>query len=204
MPSTRASARDSSSPEKEETAAGSKRKADTSSPKGSRKAAKQTTIEESLAGANTEVLPKKSDEDDEMKKNLAEDDKKNGEEQTRTETDTEKEDAEMEETLAADDDKSNGDKQAETEAETKNEKSRTDDISVKNSGACVESTETKKDDPIQESSQREKNIASNILEKGIVYFFTRNRVGIEDSESVGDLARTYFVLRSLPIGTKLG
>lgn len=60
------------------------------------------------------------------------------------------------------------------------------------------------DDAIKISHQRESKIASNILEKGIIYFITRNRVGIEDSSSVGDLQRTFFVLRPIPIGAKLG
>lgn len=59
-------------------------------------------------------------------------------------------------------------------------------------------------DAIQNSSQRESEVPSNILEKGIVYFFTRNRVGIEDSDGVDDLQRTFFVLRPMPIGAKLG
>jgi hypothetical protein len=42
------------------------------------------------------------------------------------------------------------------------------------------------------------------LEKGLIYFFTRNRVGIDDADSVGDLQRTFFVLRPLPTGAKLG
>ncbi|KAL5435908.1 hypothetical protein PMIN06_004690 [Paraphaeosphaeria minitans] len=205
MPSTRASARNVSSQKKEDPVTGSKRKPDTNSPKGSRKAAKQTTIEESLAGANTEDPPKNPDEDAEMKEGSAtDDDTGKDEEQARTETENKKEDAEMEETPAVDVDKSNSDKQAETEIATKEGDMNTEDTNVKESGDDVESTETKNEDPVQESSQREKNIASSILEKGIVYFFTRNRVGIEDSESVGDLARTYFVLRPLPIGTKLG
>ena len=44
---------------------------------------------------------------------------------------------------------------------------------------------------------------SNVLEKGIVYFFTRGRVGVEDPNSVQDLQRSYFVLRPLPDGAKL-
>lgn len=44
---------------------------------------------------------------------------------------------------------------------------------------------------------------SNILEKGLIYFFTRGRVGVEDPESVQDLARSYMVLRPLPKGAKL-
>ena len=44
---------------------------------------------------------------------------------------------------------------------------------------------------------------SNILEKGIIYFFTRGRVGVEDPDSVQDIARSYFVLRPLPASAKL-
>jgi len=56
---------------------------------------------------------------------------------------------------------------------------------------------------VRKSSEREERLPSSILEKGIIYFFTRNRVGIDDAESVGDLARTYFVLRPLPTSAKL-
>ena len=45
---------------------------------------------------------------------------------------------------------------------------------------------------------------SSILEKGIIYFFIRNRVDVNDAESVSDLQRIYFVLRPLPKGAKLG
>jgi uroporphyrinogen-III synthase len=58
-------------------------------------------------------------------------------------------------------------------------------------------------DAVEESSQRAKKLPSSILEKGIIYFFTRNRVGLEEAESVGDLQRTYFVLRPLPDAAKL-
>ena len=57
---------------------------------------------------------------------------------------------------------------------------------------------------VEESSQREKAIPSSILEKGIIYFFIRNRVGVSDAESVSDLQPTYLVLRPLPGGAKLG
>ncbi|KAF2845196.1 hypothetical protein T440DRAFT_408553 [Plenodomus tracheiphilus IPT5] len=65
-------------------------------------------------------------------------------------------------------------------------------------------TETKLDGPIEKSFQRKAQVPSNILEKGIIYFLTRNRVGIQDSDSVGDLQRTFFVLRPIPTGAKLG
>lgn len=58
-------------------------------------------------------------------------------------------------------------------------------------------------DAIQEDKQREEAMPSNILEKGIIYFFTRGRVGTDDPNSVQDLARSYFVLRPLPQGAKI-
>jgi hypothetical protein len=45
---------------------------------------------------------------------------------------------------------------------------------------------------------------SSILEKGIIYFFFRGRVGVEDPQGIEDVARSYVVLRPLPIGAKLG
>ncbi|KAF1979942.1 tetrapyrrole biosynthesis, uroporphyrinogen III synthase [Bimuria novae-zelandiae CBS 107.79] len=168
---TRSATRNDSSPKKEEVKAGTKRKADAASPKGSRKATKQSTIEETLAGNNTEQPPKDPADDAEMKDAAGEDgNDQMGEDPAKTEAEPEEEET--------------------VKAEGGNEKSGTQDGG--------------KNQPVQESSQREKKIASNILEKGIIYFFTRNRVGIEDSDSVGDLQRTYFVLRPLPLGTKLG
>ncbi|ORY04266.1 tetrapyrrole biosynthesis, uroporphyrinogen III synthase [Clohesyomyces aquaticus] len=78
-------------------------------------------------------------------------------------------------------------------------------LEAKDDGASsgTSKAETDGKGPVEESSQREQNMVSNILEKGIIYFFTRNRVGIEDADSVGDLQRTFFVLRPLPAGAKL-
>lgn len=42
------------------------------------------------------------------------------------------------------------------------------------------------------------------MEKGVIYFFTRGRVSVDEPESVQDLQRSYFVLRPLPEGAKLG
>ena len=50
---------------------------------------------------------------------------------------------------------------------------------------------------------REDAQPSNLLEKGLIYFFTRGRVGVEDPSSPQDLARSYFVLRPLAPGAKL-
>ncbi|KAJ5046604.1 uncharacterized protein L3040_003843 [Drepanopeziza brunnea f. sp. 'multigermtubi'] len=54
------------------------------------------------------------------------------------------------------------------------------------------------------SEKREAAIPSSILEKGIIYFFFRARVGVEDPNGIEDVARSYIVLRPLPLGAKLG
>lgn len=54
-----------------------------------------------------------------------------------------------------------------------------------------------------EKGERE-GVPSNILEKGIIYFFFRGRVGIDDPSSVDDLQRSYIVLRPIEKDAKLG
>ena len=63
---------------------------------------------------------------------------------------------------------------------------------------------TTEEGAVQESSERDDSTPSSILEKGIIYFFFRGRVGIDEPSEVGDLARSYIVLRPLPHGAKLG
>lgn len=55
-----------------------------------------------------------------------------------------------------------------------------------------------------DSTVREDETPASILEKGIIYFFFRGRVNIDDPSSVDDIARSYIVLRPLPHGAKLG
>lgn len=57
---------------------------------------------------------------------------------------------------------------------------------------------------VEQSSEREASTPSSVLEKGIIYFFFRGRVGIDDPSDVQDIARSYIVLRPLPHGAKLG
>lgn len=57
---------------------------------------------------------------------------------------------------------------------------------------------------IEKDPARGRAIPANILEKGIIYFFTRGKVGVEEPESVADLQRTYFLLRPLPKDAKIG
>ena len=57
---------------------------------------------------------------------------------------------------------------------------------------------------IVEDTEREQAMPSNILEKGIIYFFFRARVNVDEPHGVEDIARSYMVLRPLPLGAKLG
>lgn len=50
----------------------------------------------------------------------------------------------------------------------------------------------------------ETDVPSNILEKGIIYFFIRGRVGIDTPEQVDDIARSYILLRPIEKDAKLG
>ena len=63
---------------------------------------------------------------------------------------------------------------------------------------------SKADNAVEDSSKREEATPSSILEKGIIYFFFRGRVGVNDPTDVKDIARSYIVLRPLPHGAKLG
>ncbi|KAL8949870.1 MAG: hypothetical protein Q9222_004063 [Ikaeria aurantiellina] len=59
-------------------------------------------------------------------------------------------------------------------------------------------------DAVEESSERKESTPSSILEKGIIYFFFRGRIGIDEPSDVNDVARSYIILRPLPHGAKLG
>lgn len=184
MTGTRSSARNagsSSSPARsDDVAAGTKRKPEAQpSPAREPKAKKkQTTLED--AGIT-------KDDDSEMKD--ASGSEHAGDEAAKDQDDPEQDATKEEETSDS------ATKPEASNDETKEEKSngteKVDDAPVE--GVAVE-----------ESSQRAEQVPSNILEKGLIYFFTRNRVGIDEAESVGDLQRTFFVLRPLPTGAKLG
>jgi len=55
---------------------------------------------------------------------------------------------------------------------------------------------------VRKSEERENVVSSNILEKGFIYFFFRPRVNIEDPHSIGDVARSFFVLRPTALGAE--
>jgi hypothetical protein len=71
--------------------------------------------------------------------------------------------------------------------------------------------EEKKEDPetnqyktaIKVSPEREAGLPSSILEKGVIYFFFRPRVNVEEPHSIDDVARSFFVLRPTPKGAEI-
>lgn len=54
------------------------------------------------------------------------------------------------------------------------------------------------------TGEEPKSLQSNVLEKGIIYFFFRGKVGVEEPEGIEDVARSFIVLRPLPRDAKLG
>ncbi|KAL2441754.1 hypothetical protein ABEF95_016480 [Exophiala dermatitidis] len=59
-------------------------------------------------------------------------------------------------------------------------------------------------DAVIAEGRDDNDVPSSILEKGIIYFFFRARVNVDDPQDVNDIARTYIVMRPLPLDAKLG
>ncbi|KAK6950580.1 hypothetical protein Daesc_007103 [Daldinia eschscholtzii] len=68
----------------------------------------------------------------------------------------------------------------------------------------VAQEQTDQQNSAEQEGAREGVVPSNILEKGIIYFFIRGRVGIDEPSSVNDIRRSYIVLRPLAKDAKLG
>ena len=106
---------------------------------------------------------------------------------------------------------------AEQAESTTNEKSTGDNATNHETSAVDPSSQTDQDavsdskpgaghdgqGTVQISQDRKEAMPSNIMEKGIIYFFARGRVGVDQPEGVQDIARSYIVLRPLPSGAKL-
>lgn len=56
---------------------------------------------------------------------------------------------------------------------------------------------------VRKSEEREHIVSSNILEKGIIYFFFRPRVSIDEPQGFEDVSRSFVVLRPTPLGAEL-
>ncbi|OJD15394.1 hypothetical protein AJ78_04364 [Emergomyces pasteurianus Ep9510] len=55
-----------------------------------------------------------------------------------------------------------------------------------------------------QAGEERKSLPPNVLEKGIIYFFFRGKVGVEEPEGIEDVARSFIVLRPLSRDAKLG
>lgn len=96
--------------------------------------------------------------------------------------------------------------------EKKKEEEEAEKKETKEEGA--DKTETKEEETAKPSEasgnaviadgRDDDDVPSSILEKGIIYFFFRARVNVDDPQDVNDIARTYIVMRPLPLDAKLG
>lgn len=126
----------------------------------------------------------------------------------------EKPDFEMTDVRNVDHEATNGTKQKEEQEPGRGAKQKSTgeakaaELKVEKGGKDKEAQKTEQgitnSDSVVEDPKREAAMPSSILEKGIIYFFFRGRVNVEEPESVDDVARSYVVLRPLPIGAKLG
>lgn len=202
-----------------DSAAGAKRKGgSTTSPqaKRGRKGAKkeQATLEDTLPNQATEDESKDTEMKDgnEAPPNQAPEDVS---EDAEMKNETEAPSAESHKPTSAQD-KSNGDLKPEDSATANGEGSKQESLNTASGGTEQMAEEDAKQngtgeakastggDAVEESSKREESTPSSILEKGIIYFFFRGRVGINEPSDVKDIARSYIILRPLPHGAKLG
>ncbi|KAL8720112.1 MAG: hypothetical protein Q9225_002988 [Loekoesia sp. 1 TL-2023] len=192
--SSPASSQNQSTPDNNN-AAGSKRKAgsNTASPqsKRGRKGAKkeQTTIEEAMPTTATEEESKDTEMKDEPQAPNAE----AGE-------------AAPAEGMSAEESKQESSEAAngETSEQQKQDTASGETVQKTEGDTNQNGAKTNEGDAVEESSKREESTPSSILEKGIIYFFFRGRVGIDEPSDVNDIARSYIILRPLPHGAKLG
>ncbi|KAH6890647.1 hypothetical protein B0T10DRAFT_596796 [Thelonectria olida] len=95
-------------------------------------------------------------------------------------------------------------KRPKTENEETDEKEKVDkeDTKEQSKGEAKAKQNQDKDDAVEPS--KEPDMPSNTMEKGLVYFFIRGRVNINEPESVTDIARSFMLLRPLPKDARLG
>ena len=221
--SARQAAKTSSSPNASQSkppaaaAAGSKRKAESKgAPKGKRGKKggekEQTSIEDSLAsnqdnGVDRDTEMKDESEEKAETSNGVEEVAKR-EEEIRDQEDM-ADDGKDEPATEKKEAEANGDSNGNQGDDSKNgfdalmnHDSKDDDkhITQEGTGSKVSAA----DNAVEKSSEREEALPSNILEKGIIYFFFRGRVGINEPSDVNDVARSYIILRPIPQGAKLG
>ncbi|TWU76357.1 hypothetical protein ED733_006267 [Metarhizium rileyi] len=56
----------------------------------------------------------------------------------------------------------------------------------------------------KKTANRDKTTPSNVLERGVMYYFIRGRVDVDTPKTVSDIARGYIILRPMASDAKLG
>ncbi|OQV10813.1 hypothetical protein CLAIMM_14751 [Cladophialophora immunda] len=204
------SSQTASPPHPKSSPAGKKRKNETAGSSPSAKRGKkdaqleQKTLDETLQqnGAHEEPAPEKADQEmtepEPAKPEEPQTDKVNGETAAAKEQDEQPKEVEATEKP----------KEPETEG-AKLEASEPKEVESKE--AEPEAAEPKEDTKPAETNgdavepgAREDDVPSTILEKGVIYFFFRARVNVDHPEDVNDVARSYMVMRPIPLDAKLG
>ncbi|WQF80587.1 hypothetical protein CDEST_05601 [Colletotrichum destructivum] len=150
---------------------------------------RQTTLEETF-GKQDATEPMKADDATEQNKENADVTMKDPEQ---AEEPTKEEEAAMAEKVEEAEKAEEADKSEEQQQQHLKETHKTEDTTTKPA-----SGET------AELAHKRSKVPSNILEKGIVYFFFRGRVNTEKTEDVDDIARSYIILRPMATDSKLG
>ncbi|KAL3299036.1 hypothetical protein RB213_000865 [Colletotrichum asianum] len=99
-----------------------------------------------------------------------------------------------------------------SETEKQNEPKEKDEVAdAKDKEETTEETKADEKPATKESNgdtaeiaHADKKVPSNVLEKGIIYFFIRARVNLDEAEEVDDIARSYLILRPIAPDSKLG
>ena len=213
MPTTRSSAKrvEGSSPAPSTSTTGSKRKASDTSPgstskKGGRGAPKkQKKIEETMPEPkDTEMETPPAERDEEMGE-VALEKQENGD---RAQVEPSKDEAGDLEAASKDVNGKGAEEESATMQEAPKEEAPKDQDTARAASQAKGEGEAPKTategDAVEKSAEREKSTPSSIMEKGIIYFFFRGRVGIDEPSDVNEVARSYIVLRPIPHGAKLG
>jgi len=162
------------------------------------KTARQTTLEETFEkhddtqAKETEGASKETKHETDAEMKDAEEDTTKSSEQTEEPTKQE------EEAMAKKVDEVEKTEEAEKEDKTEDQQ----DVGEKHK--TQKTTSKFADGETAERPNEKTKMPSNVLEKGIIYFFFRGRVNTENTEDVDDIARTYIILRPVGIDSKLG
>ena len=176
-------------------------------------AKEQKTLEDTFANTTNGNEEDKKDEGNKMSGIETTDEKKSEPASTNGKAEAEVHDKSKEEPDKETNGKNGGEpeiKKSEEPAKEKNafDEVKSDEADAHQSAEKEQDTKTSEikanNDSVIQDSAREAAIPSSILEKGVIYFFFRARVNVDEPHGIEDLARSYMVLRPIPLGAKIG